>query len=371
MSLEQRKAMHAIQICRTPALGGHVDICDHCGHQRPFLHSCRNRHCPQCQYVARQRWLAARKKDLLPIVYYHAVFTIPDQELAPLALVNQRVIYDILFRAASETLLKLGRDPKHLGAEIGITAVLHTWGQNLLDHPHLHCIVTGGGLAKDGQTWVLPKKNTDDKPFFVHVNIISGLFKKKFLAYLKEAYLSGQIVFTGRIADLKEPGCFYALIDRLYDMKWVTYCKEAFGGPEDVVGYLGRYTHRVAISNHRIVDVKDDQVCFSWIDRKNHEKKIMRLDAIEFIRRFLLHILPHGFYKIRYYGILSSRNHKTKLTRCKRLLHAVETEKAISDLVWQELLFELTGFDWRICPVCKIGHMVAASASLLAGPAPP
>lgn len=368
---EQRKAMKAIEQCRTPALGGHVERCDCCGYERAFLHSCRNRHCPQCQYLARERWLAARKEDLLPIVYYHTVFTIPDDELNPLALVNKQVVYDILFRAGSETLMQLGRDSKHLGAEIGVTAILHTWAQNLMDHPHLHCIVTGGGLSKDGKEWVLPKKTTEERDFFIHVNILSDLFKKKFIAYLKQAYQSGELKFVGRVSDLQSPEKFHALINRLYDIKWNTYCKESFGGPEGVLNYLGRYTHRVAISNHRIVSVEEDTVSFSWYDRKDHQQKIMTLAVFEFIRRFLLHILPHGFYKIRHYGILSSRSHRTKLQICKKLFNVLTQLPDITAMNWQELLLELTGVDLRICPKCQTGRMVIRIEPFLVGLSPP
>jgi len=371
LSLEQRKAMRAIEQCRTPALGGHVEQCDCCGYERHFLHSCRNRHCPQCQYLAREKWLAGRKEDLLPVVYYHTVFTIPDEALNPLIWANKRVLYDIFFRAGSETLLELGRDPKHLGAEIGVTAILHTWAQNLVDHPHLHCIVTGGGLSKDGKQWVLPKKTTIDRDFFIHINILSDLFKKKFIAYLKEAYLSGALKFVGRVDDLASPTKFDNLISRLYKIKWNSYCKQSFGGPEGVLNYLGRYTHRVAISNHRIVDVNDDTVSFSWYDRKESKKKIMTLTAFEFIRRFLLHILPHRFYKIRHYGILSSRSHRGKLAMCKQLFDQLQNRQNCTPIDWQELFLELTGIDLRICPKCQNGNMVIKAAPIMAGLSPP
>lgn len=354
-----RKAMLAIERCRTSHLGGHVDECDACGYIRISYNSCRNRHCPKCQSLAKERWLEARKTDLLPITYFHIVFTIPDI-LNRLVLVNKKVVYTILFRSAKETLLELGKDPKHLGAEIGFIAVLHTWGQNLMDHPHLHCIVTGGGLSKDGKRWLSPKKGSK-KDFFIHVNIISDLFKKKLLAYLKKAYLEGELKFVGEIASLGTRKEFKKFIDSLYDKKWVTYCKRTFRGPEQVIEYLGGYTHRVAISNNRIIKLENNKVTFRWRDyRNNNENKMMTLDTFEFIRRFLLHILPSGFFKIRYYGIFSSRNRQTKLKKCKEILGVdLNKEPKVSDVEsWEDLLFELTGIDPRICPSCKKGCMI-------------
>jgi hypothetical protein len=292
----------------------------------------------------------------LPIVYYHVVFTIPD-DLNPIALINQKIIYDILFRAASETLLQLGFDHKHLGAQLGIIALLHTWGQNLMDHPHLHCIVTGGGLAKDGTRWITTKKSNGKRDFFIHVNIISALFKKKFMAYLVDAYKEGNIKCVGSIAYLREQANFDALKRKLYDKKWLTYCKNTARKPEKVIEYLGRYTHRVAIANSRIVQLKDDIVTFKWRDYKDHNRnKLMSLHVFEFIRRFLLHILPSGYFKIRYYGLLSCRNHQTKLQLCRKLLNVKEqTDDLVFNLV--DALFELTGVDVSLCPNCGKGHM--------------
>ena len=361
LPLKNLKAMSAIETCRTAALGGHIDQCDRCGHERISYNSCRNRHCPKCQFMAKEKWLLARKQDLLPIRYFHIVFIIPDA-LNPLALINQSSIYNALFRSASETLLELGGDPKHLGAEIGVTAVLHTWGQNLMDHPHLHCIVTGGGLAGDGRRWIYPKKINKNKQFFVHVNVISDLFKKKFIAHLKEARQNGDLKFVGKTSYLASSARFTKFKNELYQKKWITYCKETFGGPEQVINYLGRYTHRVAISNHRIVNLNsmDNKVTFLWKDYKDHsQQKPMTLDAFEFIRRFLLHILPRGFYKIRYYGILSNRRRKTKLEQCKKVLRSCNSleNNSSPSIDWIELLLELTGIDLRICPVCNKGRM--------------
>jgi hypothetical protein len=363
LPLPHRRVMSAIEKCRTEALGGHVDECDTCGYRHPFYNSCRNRHCPTCGALERAKWLAARQADLLPVRYFHIVLTLPD-DLNPLALVNQRVIYRILFRAGSETLLKLGRDPKHLGGEIGVLATLHTWGQNMLDHPHLHCIVTGGGLSDDGQRWVLPKKakkkNGRRRKFFIHVNVISDLFKKKFLTYLQEAYDAGELKFVGKTAALESPEAFKKLKAALYAKKWVTYCKAPFGGPKQVLSYLAGYTHRVAISNHRLIKIEDGKVFFKWRDYRDGKTKVMRLEPFEFIRRFLLHVLPGNFYKIRYYGIWSSRNRKTKLQHCQEILGVATAQEASpsSAFNWEDWLCELTGIDPRVCPKCGKGRMV-------------
>ena len=259
LPLQSLKAMSAIESCRTSALGGHVDECDNCGHLRNSYNSCRNRHCPKCQSLAKERWLEARKKELLPVSYLHGVLTIP-YELNPIALINQKEIYDILFRSGTETLRELGFDPKHLGAEIGIIAILHTWGQNLMDHPHLHCIVPCGGLSDDSTKWLLPRKSTGEKEFFVHVNVVSDLFKKKFLYYFKGLYLSGKLKFIGKTKNLGKRQEFEKLYDNLFEKKWITYLKKPFGNSEQVVDYLGKYTHRVAISNERIIKLEDDRV---------------------------------------------------------------------------------------------------------------
>ena len=355
----QRKAMHAIEKCRTSALGGHVDRCDQCGHEQVQYNSCRNRHCPSCQGSARASWVHAREQELLPIPYFHVVFTLPD-ELRPIVLVNQREIYKLLFKAASETLLVLCRDDRHMGGQIGIIAVLHTWGQTLIDHPHLHCIVTGGGIANDGSRWVKPKKLTAKRDFFIHVNVISDLFKKKFLHYFKRAYRAGAFKWIGRIQHLQTKRSFQQLIDTLYEKRWVSYCKQPFGGPEQVIRYLGRYTHRVAISNQRILSYANGQVTFRWKDYRDQSKtKIMTVAVDEFIRRFLLHILPANFYRIRYYGLLANRNRKARLSRCRELLGVLESiaSRELSSHTFDVLLLELCGLDaWR-CPECKTGKM--------------
>jgi hypothetical protein len=286
--------------------------------------------------------------------------TLPD-DLNAMVLVNPKVLYDILFQAGSETLLELGRDPKHLGGEIGGLAVLHSWGQNLLHHPHLHFIVTGGGLSADGKRWVVPKKakkkNGRRRKFFVHVNVISDLFKKKFLAYLQEADDAGELKFVGKTAALESPGAFRKFKADLYAKKWVTYCKAPFGGPHQVLSYLARYTHRVAISNDRLVSMKNGVVTFRWRDYRDGQKKLMQVGALEFIRRFLLHVLPKRFHKIRYYGIWHRRK-RAVLKRCQEILGGTTQPQTQAKPSWQELVFELTGKDPRLCPQCGKGRMV-------------
>ena len=355
MPVRHLRAMRAVEICRTAEIGGHVDECDHCGRLRISYNSCRNRHCPKCQCLDKERWLEARKEDLLPTAYFHPVFTVPEG-VKPLALRNQEAVYSILFKAASESIKELTEDPKHLGAEVGFIAVLHTWSQTLVDHPHLHCIVTGGGLSPDGLRWI-PCKGE----FFLPVKVLSRLFRGKFLAYLKEAYEKGKLVFPGKVAHLKEKRAFNVLLKELYGQEWVVYCKPSFQSAERVMDYLGRYTHRVAISNDRLVKLEGGEVTFRYRDRKDNDRiKPMTLDASEFIRRFHLHILPDRFVKIRHYGILSNRNRNTKLGLCKRLLgvdcrHEGREKKSES---WQDLLTRITGHDPRICPSCGKGRMV-------------
>ena len=355
------KTIGAVEKCRTSSLGGHVEKCDSCGHKRISYNSCRNRHCPKCQSLAREKWITERKKELLPVKYFHVVLTIPE-ELNRIALQNKKMIYDILFKAGSETLITLGKDTRHLGGEIGIIAVLHTWGQNLMEHPHLHCIVPGGVLTEDGKRWLRAKKSKKRKGnFFIPVNVISDLFKKKFLSYLKKSYDRGELRFEGEIKAIKDITVFKELMNKLYLKKWITYCKQPFGGAEQVINYLGRYTHRVAISNQRIKSIEKGEVKFSYKDYRDCNKaKEMTLEAGEFIRRFLLHVLPNNFYKVRYYGMLSSRNKKTKLAQCRRVLGVQEKIEPESVRIksWKETLYELTGVDLNQCPKCKKGRMM-------------
>ncbi|MDL1969341.1 MAG: IS91 family transposase [Deltaproteobacteria bacterium] len=346
------KVMHNIERCRTSFFGGHVDQCDECEFKRISYNSCGDRNCPKCGMLAKEKWLEQRKRELLPVPYYHIVFTIP-QQLNDLAMYNPEIIYRILFRSAKETLIKLGKDAKHLGADIGAISVLHTWGQNLSFHPHLHCIVPGGGLSEDGKKWLYPKKSKKKKKFFVHVNVISDLFKKVFLYYLKWE------LNDGSLKGLENKGQISKLLNTLYKIKWITYCKKPFGGPKQVLEYICRYTHRVAISNNRIIKIEKGRVFFKWRDYKDGNKvKIMSLEADEFIRRFLMHILPSGFMKIHYFGILASRNKKTKLARCQEIFGVKtilkEDEEKIS---WQERFHILTGIDLLCCPKCKKGKM--------------
>jgi hypothetical protein len=361
LSGEQFRVMAAIETCRTAVLGGHWERCDHCGALRKAYDSCRNRHCPKCQWLEKEKWILKRKEELLPVSYFHIIFTLPDS-LNPLVLNNHKVMYGLLFKAAAETLLDLGKDPKHLGAAIGLIAILHTWGQNLSNHPHLHCLVPCGGLSEDEIEWAEPKKSKKRKKFFVHVNIISNLFKKKFLHYLNKAYEKGELELKGRVAHLKEPAGFKKFKNQLYAKTWVTYCKKAFGGPEEVIEYLGRYIHRVAISNDRLLKVENGRVYFKW---KNYKKgggyEETSLEIFEFIRRFLLHVLPKGFFKIRYYGILASKNRQTKLRICQEILDVVRPDvwqQPTEPKNWQEWYIKLTGINPMLCPLCKKGRMI-------------
>jgi len=354
-SREQRRAMRAIEGCRTAELGGHVDECDACGHVRISYNSCRNRHCPKCQTLDKERWREAQAEALLPIPYFHVVFTLPEA-LGPLALRNPQVFYSLLFKAASETLLALSRDPQHLGAQIGITALLHTWSQTLMHHPHLHCIVTGGGLSEDGHRWIESRKD-----FFLPVQVVSRLFRGKLLAYLKQAYQADALIFPGAIAAWQDDRFFQKQLTVLYQKEWVVYCKPPLGRPEQVLEYLARYTHRVALTNDRILRVEGDRVTFRYRDSQDQNRiKEMTLEAVEFIRRFLLHVLPDHFVKIRHYGILSNRKRKVCVRRCKALLGMVSSvaEGPTPRSTWQEILERLTGIDPMRCPHCGNGKMV-------------
>lgn len=356
LPLNQLRTMIAIEACRTAELGGHVEQCDECGHLRISYNSCRNRHCPKCLSLKKEQWLEDRKADLLPVGYFHVVFTIPE-ELEPIALRNQNIVYNILFKAVSETLLELSNDKKHLGAQIGFISVLHTWGQNLMNHTHIHCIVPAGGLASDSTKWV-NSRNTKKNNFFIHVKVLSDLYKKKFLAYLKDAYYNSKIKFTGEVEHLRESHIFSCFISKLYEKYWNVYCKPPFKNAEHVLEYLGRYTHKVAISNNRLVKLQDNKVTFKWRDYKdNNKEKLMTINAEEFIRRFLMHVLPHRFVKIRHYGILSNKNRSTKLKKCKLILK-VSVQKEELKLTFSELLLKLTGIDITVCPCCNKGKMI-------------
>ncbi|HYS23735.1 MAG TPA: IS91 family transposase, partial [Candidatus Eisenbacteria bacterium] len=306
LGTHQRKAFAAIRDCRTAALGGHaeyVEQCDTCGHRVISYNSCRDRHCPKCQASARAKWLAARQSEVLPVPYFHVVFTLP-QQIGGLALQNARVIYTLLFRAVSETLLTIAGDPQRLGAAIGFLAVLHTWGQNLHLHPHLHCVVPGGGLSPDGASWIGCRKPS----FLLPIEVLGRRFRNVFLSYLRKAFEEGKLRFHGEMAGLAKPAAFETLCRRAKKIKWVVFAKAPFGGPEQVLKYLARYTHRVAISNRRLVSMEDGRVSFEYKDYADgNQRKVMTLEATEFIRRFLLHILPCGFVRIRQFGFLANR----------------------------------------------------------------
>jgi Putative transposase/Transposase zinc-binding domain len=310
-----RKVLRAIARCRTAALGGHRDLCPRCGYRAISYNSCRNRHCPKCQCGARDHWIAARQDELLSVAYVHVVFTLPHQ-LSHLALQNKQVLYDLLFRASAETLQQVARDPRHLGAEIGFLSVLHTWGQNLLHHPHLHCLIPAGGLSPQGTHWIHPRY-----PFFLPVRVLSRVFRGKFVAGLKRRFRQHQLSFTGTLQPLDNEAAFRSFLRPLFRQNWVVYAKPPFGGPQHVLGYLARYTHRVAITNHRLVAFDQDQVTFRWKDYANgNKKRMMTLSAQEFLRRFLLHVLPRGFVRIRSFGFLANRHRAKLLPHCQRLL---------------------------------------------------
>lgn len=347
------RVMGAIKNCRTARLGGHVDKCDTCGHIRISYNSCRNRHCPKCQTLAKEKWLYDRKKDLLEVGYFHVVFTIPE-ELNRITLLNQKEIYSILFKSVSETLLELGKDKKHLGAEIGFLSILHTWGQNLMNHPHIHCIVPSGGLTSDGLRWICSRKK-----FFIPVKVLSRKFRGKFLSYFRKAYYSNKLKFPSGTDVLNEKYLLQTLVDGLYQKEWIVYCKAPFKSASNVLEYLGRYTHRVAISNNRIVNYENGYVTFKWRDYKDRNKeKYMTVTAEEFIRRFLMHVLPKRFVKIRHYGILSNRNRNTKLKRCKLLTGSNKNYEVDVKLSTEEVIKKLIRVDISLCPCCGKGKMI-------------
>jgi hypothetical protein len=346
--------MRAIEVCRTSVLGGHVDQCDACSYQRVSYNSCRNRHCPKCQSLAKARWLEARLADLLPVEYFHVVFTLPEQ-LASLALQNKRVVYNILFATAAATLRTKAADPKHLGAEVGFLAVLHTWGQTLRHHPHLHCVVPGGGLSPDGRRWVSYRQG-----FFLPVNVLARLFRRLFLQALARAHEHHKLTFHGTSAYLAEPLAFQRLLATLRAREWWVYAKRPFAGPEQVLAYLGRYTHRVAISNHRLLKFENGKVTFSWKDyTRGNQQRPMTLAADEFIRRFLLHVLPRGFQRIRQFGFLANRR-RHNLALCRTLLGTPASPTITNQPLprdYQSLYEIVTGQSLKQCPACRTGTM--------------
>lgn len=352
----QMRVLSAIEKCRTAALGGHLWQCDQCGAQKISYNSCRNRHCPKCQSLDKERWLEKRRSELLPVPYFHLVFTLP-HELNSWALTHPQWLYDLLFRCACEALLEIAADAKHLGARLGVLAVLHTWSQKLTLHPHLHCIVPGGGLSVDGPWWVWSRKR-----FFLPVRVLARLFRGKVLAELKSAYQTGQLNLQGPCALYRDQEAFAGLLSALYAKSWVVYSKPPFGGPEKVLAYLARYTHRVAITNQRLLRLEGDHVVFTWKDYAHGgEQREMSLPAEEFIRRFLLHVLPDRFVRIRYYGLLANCHRQETLDLCRQLLEHRPVPKALlaAKTSWQELVLQLTGIDPTLCPACGQGCLKA------------
>lgn len=358
----ERRVMSAVEQCRTPALGGHVEQCGDCGLVRHAYNSCRNRHCPKCQGLARAAWLEARQAELLPVPYYHVVFTLPPPA-AEIAFQNKRVVYAILFRTAAEALRDIAADPRHLGAEMGAVAVLHTWGQTLQHHPHLHCIVPGGGLSPDQTRWVPCRPG-----FFLPVRVLSRRFRTLFLARLQAAFAAGKLRFSDALAALAGCAPWAARIGALRRREWVVYAKRPFAGPEQVLAYLGRYTHRVAIANSRLKGLHDGQVSFTWKDYRHHGKtKVMTLAADEFMRRFLLHAVPDGFHRIRHLGFLANGNRTEKLAICRALL-AVPKPEPVPPESYREHYRRLTGSALDVCPDC--GGQMQERGLLLRRPPP-
>ena len=357
LSSAQRRVMTAIETCRTAALGGHLEQCDGCGHERIAYNSCANRHCPKCQSLARATWLERRTAEVLDTEYFHVVFTVPPL-IADLALRNKRVVYRLLFRATADTLRTIAADPDHLGAEIGFFAVLHTWGQTLTHHPHLHCVIPGGGLSRDGTRWVACRPG-----FFLPVRVLSRLFRRRFLDALQAAYEARTVRLDGVVETLGAPHAWMAALADLRQTEWVVYAKRPFAGPAQVLDYVGRYTHRVALSNHRLLDLDDGQVRFTYTDYRDpppQTPKVMTLAATEFIRRFLLHVLPRGLHRIRYYGFLGARHRREKLARCRVLLGTRRPASPLATAAhdYRDRVEALTGHSLRVCPVCHRGEML-------------
>lgn len=348
----QHRALRAIATCRTAALGGHTEACDTCGAIRIAYNSCRNRHCPKRQTVAKERWLAARRAELLPIEYFHVVFTLP-HALNSLARGNPRVRYTLLFRAATDTPAAFGDEPRHLGGELGVIAILHTWGQTLVQHLHLHCVVTGGALTRDGARW-----RSTTRGFLFPVRALSRVFRGQYLDGLRRAFDRGTLRFAGHVADLAVPTAFAAWLASLREEDWVVYAKAPFAGPAQVLEYLGHYTHRVAISNDRLVSVHEGQVRFRWTDyARGNRVKTMTLPAEEFLRRFLLHVVPDGFVRIRHVGRLANRRRTAKLHRCRQLLGQSSSPLPRAPESVAALMRRLTGVDLTQCPVCRVGRL--------------
>jgi len=363
LSLQQAKVYRDILSCRTAELGGHALVCQECGHVEIHYNSCRNRHCPTCQGLTKAIWIDKRSKDILHAPYFHVVFTMP-QELQSLIYQNQELLYNLMYQAVAQTLLELSQDPKYLGAQIGFFLLLHTWAQDLHYHPHIHAVVLAGGLTKNNQ-W-----RNSSKKFFIPVRVLSKKFRGKYLYYLKRYYRQNLLKFYQDTQKYQQPKLFRNLVNQCYSHKWYSYTKETFSGPLAVVKYLGRYTHRIAIANSRIVAVDENTVTITVRDRKHkHQTKKLTLTGVEFVRRFLMHVLPKGFVKIRHYGLLANRNKKTKLALCRKLTGSPTYQARFEGLTTTEILSLLTGRDVTICPVCGKGKL-KASYALFPGASP-
>jgi len=345
-SKEHFTIVNALHVCRTSALGGHVERCGHCGYEEISYNSCRNRHCPKCQGKAAKEWTKKRSDDLLPVPYFHVVFTIP-QEFNPVAVRNRKPFYDLMFKAVSGTLLELAKNKNRLGAEIGFFAVLHTWGQNLMEHPHIHCVIPNGGLSKNREQWKKGKSN-----YFLPVKVLSALFRGKFLAFFQDAVQTGTVRFYGNTSYLERESEYRAFLAGLYQKDWIVYAKQPFAGPEQVIQYLSRYTHKIAISNRRIVGMENGTVSFLWRDYRDQNKmKTMTLDIVEFIRRFLLHFLPKGFVRIRYFGFLGNRIRKQMIDLCRKLIQ--NTLSHCKNNVMEYLAPSRPDAKSKLCPQCQ------------------
>ena len=349
---EQQRALRAIALCRTAALGGHITQCDHCGHEAQAYNSCRHRSCPTCHGAAQATWLAAREREVLDTPYVHVIFTLP-HALGPLALQNPRHLYSLLFRTVAQTLQDIAGDPKHLGAEIGGFAVLHTWGQQLHHHPHLHCVLPAGGLAPDGTQWIPCRPH-----FFLPVRVLSRRFRCLYLAGLEQTYAQGQLSLMGRCRELAEPTPWQRLLAALRDKEWVVYAKEPLREPQHVLKYLARYTHRVGIANHRLVSLADGQVTFRYKDyQRGHRLRTLTLEAVEFLRRLMLHVPPHGFHRLRHFGFLANRVRQEKLAQCRSLLGQATRPPAQQEAVDLKTPAVSAAEPGSVCPVCQHGRM--------------
>lgn len=352
ISAQQRKVMNLIKVCRTSALGGHIQQCDCCGYQRPAYNSCRNRHCPKCQSTAKQKWINARSAELLPCGYFHLVFTLP-HDLNALIMSNTALLLGALFGEVNEVLQRFATDPQwRLGGKLGILAILHTWSQTLMDHYHLHCLVPAGVLSPDGKRWINARRR-----YLFDSKSLAKAFRHRYIKKLLAIYQTGKLKFEGNSARLADPNVFYRMIADLKQKKWAAYAKRPFAGPQQVLDYLGRYTHRVAISNHRILSLEHDRVSFTYRDRNDGDQiKTMTLDAMEFIRRFLLHVLPDGFVKIRYFGFMAHRNRKKAIALIRELIGS-DTDLEIRQETVVEMMQRVAGIDITLCPICGRGHM--------------